>query len=216
MAPSPLLVDGPADAPCTFVFAHGAGAGMDSDFMAAVGSGLGARGVRVVRFEFPYMARVRAGEGRAPPDRTEVLEEAFRSVAREARGTSRLFVGGKSMGGRMATHVADDLEAAGVIAFGYPFHPPKKPTQLRTAHLAGLRTPGLIVQGTRDPFGTREEVATYTLAPTLRVVFLEDGDHSFVPRKKSGHTETEHVGSAIDLAARFITDPHAFDAGAPR
>lgn len=191
------LVDGPADAVGTVVLAHGAGAGMTHPFLANVASGLATAGHRVVRFDFPYRTA-----GKRVPDRMPVLQQTLRTVVAEhARGPVVLM--GKSMGGRVATMVADALGARGVVVFGYPFHPPGKPLQLRTAHLADLRTPTLILQGERDEFGTRDEVASYALAPAVAVEWFVDGDHSLVPRQRSGCTASQHLQAAIALAAAF-------------
>lgn len=198
-----LLFDGPDGGP-VLVLAHGAGAPMDSPFMNAMAAGLGARGVRVVRFEFPYMrVRREAGE-RRPPDREPVLLETWRSVIERLGGAAGLVLGGKSMGGRMASLVADAVGARGLVCLGYPFHPPGKPERTRTAHLERLRTPALIVQGTRDPLGSREDVAGYRLAPGIRIVWLEDGDHSFKPRVSSGRTERGHLEEAVAAVAGFV------------
>jgi uncharacterized protein len=201
-----FLIDGPADARRTFVFAHGAGGPMDGAFMNTVARGLAGRGIRVVRFEFPYMRARRTGGKRGAPDREPVLTGTWRSVIEELGDPERLFIGGKSLGGRMASLVADDCGVAGLICFGYPFHPPGNPEKLRTGHLAGLKTPALIVQGSRDPFGTREEVEGYSLSPAIRVEWLPDGDHSFKPRASAGVTEKENVARAVDLAAQFISN----------
>jgi predicted alpha/beta-hydrolase family hydrolase len=197
-----LLVDGPEAGP-KLVLAHGAGAPMDSRSMAAIASGLAARGVHVVRFEFPYMAARRRGE-RRPPDREPVLLAAWRAVVAELGPANRLTIGGRSMGGRMASMVADELGVRGLVCLGYPFHSPENPTRLRTKHLAGLRTPCLIVQGERDEFGSRQEVAGYALSPAIRIVWLPDGDHSFKPRQRSGHTEEENVARAIEVTAQLV------------
>jgi predicted alpha/beta-hydrolase family hydrolase len=199
-----LLRNGPEDAASTLLLAHGAGAPMDSEFMNAFAQGLGDRGVQVVRFEFPYMQRAREGHKRGAPDRMPALETCFRETARALGAPERLFIGGKSMGGRVATRVADGLGVRGVIALGYPFHPPGKPQSLRTEHLEALRTPCLIVQGERDPFGTREEVQHYPLSPQVRVAWLEDGDHSFSPRKRSGRTAEQNLAEAVALVADFM------------
>jgi predicted alpha/beta-hydrolase family hydrolase len=200
-----LLATGPADAPHTLLLAHGAGAPMDSPFMEDMAQGLAARGIRVLRFEFPYMARARAGEKRGGPDRMPVLEACFREVVLAQADPAQLWLGGKSLGGRVATRIADQLGCLGVVALGYPFHPPQKPQQLRTEHLAKLATRCLIVQGTRDPFGTPEEVARYALAPSLELCWVEDGDHSFAPRKKSGRSLAQNMAVAVDAVARFIS-----------
>jgi predicted alpha/beta-hydrolase family hydrolase len=109
------------------------------------------------------------------------------------------------MGGRIASMIADEVGARGLACVGYPFHPPGKPEQLRTAHLAALRTPTLILQGTRDPFGTPDEVAGYALSPAIRVQWIEDGDHSLVPRKASGRTRAGNLQTAVEAIAAFVT-----------
>ena len=167
------LYDGPEKSKQLFLFAHGAGAPMTHPFMGAVARGMGERGIRVVRFNFPYMAA-----GRKAPDRQPVLLDAWRRVIEEHGGGAKVHIGGKSMGGRMASMVADEMEVRGLICLGYPFHPPAKPQQTRIEHLKELRTPTLIVQGTRDTFGTPPEVATYTLSPSIEVEWIEGGDHS--------------------------------------
>ena len=197
-----LIFDGPADGPA-IVLAHGAGAPMDSPFMNAMAAGLAAAGLRVARFEFPYMHRRRAGE-RRPPDREPVLRQTWKQVIAALGGGERLVIGGKSMGGRMASLVADEEGVRGLVCLGYPFHPPDQPERLRTAHLKDLRTPALIVQGTRDPFGGRDEVAGYGLAPSIRVVWMEDGDHSFKPRVSSGRTEKGNLEAAVGEVAGFV------------
>ena len=199
--PIPVLVNGPTDARTTVVLAHGAGAGMEHPFLAAVADGLAAAGLHVVRFEFPYQHEARSGTRRGP-DPMPVLQATMRDVVRDhARNT--FVLAGKSMGGRVATMLADELEPAGVVVFGYPFHPPKQPQRLRTAHLAQLKTRTLILQGERDPFGTRAEVAGYELSPRIEIVWLPDGDHSLAPRKSSGFTAAGHLQTAIERATAF-------------
>jgi uncharacterized protein len=196
------LVDGP-DAPTSLVLAHGAGAPMDSPFMAHFASALGARGVRVVRFEFPYMRARRDGE-RRPPDREPVLLGAWREVIAACGGGERVVIGGKSLGGRMASLLADEVGARGLVCLGYPFHPPGKPERLRVRHLETLATPALIVQGTRDPLGSRDEVAAYPLSAAIRIHWLEDGDHSFKPRARSGRTAQQNLDEAVDAVHAFV------------
>jgi predicted alpha/beta-hydrolase family hydrolase len=209
------LLDGPSKATQTFLFAHGAGGAMDTPWMTKIARGLGARGIRVVRFEFPYMAARRTGAKRGgAPDRQPVLLEAFRRVVEEHGGGRRVAIGGKSMGGRMASMVADELEVRALICLGYPFHPPGRPDQLRTEHLRSLKTPTLILQGTRDPFGTEEEVSTYELSKAIRVEWLTDGDHSFKPRKGSGATEMSNIEHAVAETAEFLIANAAFRRGA--
>ena len=173
-----VIVDGSAGG-ARFLFAHGAGGPMDSPFMNDVAGGLAANGVEVVRFEFPYMAGRREGK-RRPPDREPILLATWRAIIANRRHTDRFFIGGKSMGGRMASMVADEMEVDGLICFGYPFHAPgKEPTPKRLEHLASLTTPTLIIQGTRDALGSREEIAGYTLSPAITIEWIDGGDHSF-------------------------------------
>lgn len=201
------LIDGPGDAPATVVLAHGAGAMMDTPFMEAMASGLAAAGLRVVRFEFPYMAKRRDDGKRRGPDRKPVLLEAWRDVVTALGPAERLIVGGKSMGGRIASELAAceaaELGISGVACLGYPFHPAGKPEKLRTEHLRAFPVPLLIVQGERDALGTRADVEGYDLDKAIEFVWLPDGDHSFKPRKKSGHTEAENLAAAIDAVAAF-------------
>ena len=164
--------------------------------------GFAERGLRVARFEFPYMRSLCDGKRRGP-DRMPVLQDAMREAV-AASDTKRFVLAGKSMGGRIATMLADELGAEAVCAFGYPFHPPGKPENLRTAHLQNLQTPTLILQGERDPFGKPDEVATYDLSPAIRVEWLPDGDHSLVPRKRSGLTAEQNLATALDAAAAFV------------
>jgi len=201
-SPLELRLDGPESAEVTVVLAHGAGAAMDHPWMERAAAGLAARGLRVARFEFAYMRSRRDGKRRGP-DRMPALQDAFRDAV-TASGATRFALAGKSMGGRVATMLADELGACAVVVFGYPFHPPGKPEQLRTAHLENMKTPTLILQGERDPFGRREEVATYDLPQTVTVQWLPDGDHSLVPRKKSGHTAEQNMTAAIGAAAEFV------------
>ncbi len=167
------LTDGPKSSKHVFLFAHGAGAPMEHPWMTNVAKSLGEQGIRVVRFNFDYMeARKKA------PDRQPVLLDTWRRVIEEHGGGAKVCIGGKSMGGRMASMVADEMGVRALVCFGYPFHPPGKPEQLRTAHLENLHTSTLILQGTRDPFGTRDEVSAYSLSKAIRVEWIERGDHS--------------------------------------
>lgn len=184
------------------VLAHGAGAPMDSAPMTALATGLAERGFEVARFEFPYMHGRREGSRRGP-DREPILRKTWHQVIEQVGDPTGLVIGGKSMGGRMASLIADEAGVLGLVCFGYPFHPPGRPEKLRTAHLAALRTPTLILQGTRDPFGKPDEVAGYELAAGIRVVWIEDGDHSFKPRKKSGRTLEQNLTQAIDQTVSF-------------
>jgi predicted alpha/beta-hydrolase family hydrolase len=182
---------------------------MDSSWMNDVCGLLGDRGIRTVRFEFAYMAGRREGVRRPPPKAESSMGE-YRDAVAEIVGTagSPVVIGGKSYGGRVASLVADELHAAGTVSglvcLGYPFHPPEKPAQPRTAHLLALQTPALICQGTRDPFGGSDEVPGYGLPPTIEVRWFDDGDHDLRPRKAiSGHTVREHLTMAADAVAVF-------------
>jgi len=204
MDPPEFLFDGAPDASLTLVLAHGAGAPMRSPFLAAVARGVAAGGARVARFEFPYMRARRSGGPRGAPDREPVLRESWLSAIAALGGAGRLAIGGKSLGGRIASMVADEAGVLGLVCLGYPFHPPGRPERLRTKHLEALRTPALIVQGTRDPFGSREDVAGYSLSPSIRIAWIEGGDHSFKPRSSSGRTETETLAEAVARVREFL------------
>lgn len=173
---------------------------------------LSARGIGVSRFEFAYMGQRRTGGKRRPPPKAEHLIWEFTAALAaldelsHRKGTP-LIIGGKSMGGRIATLAADTLFEAGriigTVALGYPFHPPKKPDVLRTAHLEALRTPLLIVQGERDPFGSHAEVENYTLSPGIKIAWAKDGDHDLAPRRGHNTTHMENLAAAADAIARF-------------
>jgi predicted alpha/beta-hydrolase family hydrolase len=199
-----MLRNGPKDARARVVLAHGAGAAMDSPFMNALAEGLAAEGLSVVRFEFPYMAERREHGGRRAPDRQPLLTQTFRNVIAELGSSDQLVIGGKSMGGRIASMICDELGVRGLLAFGYPFHPPGKPASLRTRHLLALRTPALFVQGTRDRMGSREDVQGYALSNRIEFLWIEDGDHSLKPRKRSGQTESAALATAIGASAAFV------------
>jgi uncharacterized protein len=175
---------------------------MDNPWMNRVAGGVAGEGVRVVRFEFPYMHARR--EGRRPgPDRPPVLLQTWREVAAQF-DAARTVIGGKSMGGRIASMVADELGVAGLVCLGYPFHPPGRPDRLRTEHLRELRTPTVIFQGTRDPFGVEDEVAMYGLSPAIRMRWVAGGDHDLKPGKGSGVTQAEQLEAVITEVARFV------------
>jgi predicted alpha/beta-hydrolase family hydrolase len=200
-----------------FVFAHGAGAGHFHPFMTSYASGLAARGITVVTFNFPYMEK-----RRKTPDRAPVLEDAFRraivgAVNHRHVKASKLVIGGKSMGGRMATHLGAYLEKwpavpqpSGIVALGYPLSPPRgKRTGDRVAHLKALTIPTLIVQGTRDPFGGPDEVRDAVFeggaTPPIDVVAVESGDHSFAVLKSSGRDQSAVHAEIMDTVAEWIS-----------
>ncbi|WP_413990851.1 alpha/beta family hydrolase [Labrys okinawensis] len=203
-----FLFDGPGDSSHTILLAHGAGAPMDSAAMTASAAALAEAGFRVARFEFAYMAGRRGGAGVKPPPKAEKVMPEYRTAVDALGASGPLIIGGKSMGGRVASMIADELheqgKIAGLLCLGYPFHPPGKPEQLRTAHLLAMKTPALIVQGTRDPFGTLEEVSTYTLSKAIEILWLEDGDHDLKPRKAvSGFTAADHMKTMAKTASAW-------------
>jgi predicted alpha/beta-hydrolase family hydrolase len=195
----------------TLILAHGAGGGQGSSFMIDIATHLSQRDVAVVSFDFLYMER-----GKRAPDRPDVLLATWRAVlaAVRARVPGPLFAGGKSMGGRILSMVAAepdfDATVSGLVFLGFPMHPPGKPAQLRTAHLARIKCPMLFVQGSRDPFGTEEEIrplvkrlARRKQRPTPALYVVTGGDHSFkVPKK--GHPPQADVARGIeDTVVRF-------------
>ena len=181
---------------------------MDSPFMEAITAGLVALGLAVVRFEFPYMAQRRLGGTKRPPDRLPVLLDHYRQLHAELRPqvAGPLLIGGKSMGGRIASLLADELAVDGLVCLGYPFHPPGKAERLRTEHLAGLRTPALIVQGERDPFGRHEEVVGYALSERIRLHWLNSGDHDFKPLRSSGLSQAQSIENAAQAVGAWLAE----------
>ena len=198
-----LIYNGPRLSSKQVVLAHGAGAGMESPFMEYFALRLASHKIRVVRFEFPYMAQRKISGKSKPPDREPMLRNCWQEVIAHL-GNENLVIGGKSMGGRIASLVADEAGVAGLVCLGYPFHPTGKPDKLRTDHLRKLKTPTLILQGERDAFGSRAEVAGYQLPPTLEFRWLEDGNHGFKPRKLSGSSETENWDQAVSAIVDFV------------
>lgn len=207
-----LLLNGSPEAETVVILAHGAGAAMDTPFMTYFAEGLAEAGMLSVRFEFPYMARRRAEGGKRPPDRAPVLMQTWRDVMAEVRSRfspRTLVIGGKSMGGRMASLVAAEDRAGccdGLLMLGYPFHAAGKPgyAEKRLGHLPGLTTPMLICQGERDSLGGRESIADVPLADATRLLWLPDGDHSLKPRKASGHTLESNLRVSLGAAISFI------------
>jgi uncharacterized protein len=200
--------NGSKDASTTILLAHGAGAAMDSAAMTAASTALAAAGFHVARFEFSYMAARRTSGTRKPPPKAELLMDEYRAAIERLGAAGKLIIGGKSMGGRVASMIADERFAAGQIAglfcLGYPFHPPGKPESLRTAHLQTLATPALICQGTRDIFGSREEVSAYRLSDKIEIAWFEDGDHDLRPRKAvSGFSHADHMKAMAEAVAAW-------------
>ncbi len=204
----PLVsADQPAGQACaSLILAHGAGAPMDSPFMQQMTERLVSRGVAVWRFEFAYMAERRTSGRKRPPNPQQQLLERWRTVYQLVRQQTAgpLAVGGKSMGGRMASLIADELAVDALVCLGYPFHAAGKPEKPRVAHLADLLTPALIVQGERDALGGRERVASYSLSPAIQLQWLEAADHDLKPLKRSGFTHDQHLDAAADAVAGFL------------
>ncbi|MFT5593176.1 MAG: putative alpha/beta-hydrolase family hydrolase [Oceanicoccus sp.] len=200
-----LIVDGEQHS-VTCVFAHGAGAPMDSEFMQIIAKGLSQIGIRVVRFEFPYMQERRLNGKKRPPNRQPELIECFNQVLELQTGPCVIM--GKSMGGRMASLLASESIQAGkvlgVLALGYPFHPQGKPEKLRIDHLPQVNVPMAIVQGTRDKLGSLDEVKQLPIPKDIEFLWLEDGDHDLKPRVKSGFTHKQHLEQTIQFCADFI------------
>jgi uncharacterized protein len=199
----------------TLILGHGAGAPQSSKWMVQTARSLAARGLDVVTFNFSYME-----EGRKAPDRTEVLEATYTAAIQAVRkrpafGSHRLFIGGKSMGGRMASHVASKWDPAaggpggplaGLVFFGYPLHPPGKPEQPRTAHLPAVRAPMLFIQGTRDAFGTPDELRPILagLPVTATLSTVEGGDHSFTVPKSGPVKQPQIDAGVIDTVIQWM------------
>lgn len=194
------------EASATLILAHGAGAPMDSDWMNDMAGRLARLGVNVLRFEFPYMAQRRVDGVKRPPNPAGKLQECWREVFAVVRRhvAGPLAIGGKSMGGRMASLVADELGVDALVCLGYPFYAVGKPEKPRVEHLAGLKTPTLIVQGERDALGNREAVEGYSLAPGIEVFWLVAGDHDLKPLKVSGFTHEQHLASAAQKVSEFL------------
>ncbi|APU32820.1 alpha/beta hydrolase [Ectopseudomonas alcaliphila JAB1] len=196
----------PQAASSTLILAHGAGAPMDSPFMQTMAQGLVARGVRVVRFEFAYMAQRRVDGRKRPPNPLAQLLQQWREVHAQVRRrvTGPLSVGGKSMGGRMASLLADEFGASALICLGYPFYAAGKPEKPRVAHLAELRTPTLIIQGERDALGNKETVAGYELSAAIELHWLQAADHDLKPLKASGFSHQQHLQTAVGAIAAYL------------
>ncbi|TCI02985.1 alpha/beta hydrolase [Corallincola luteus] len=204
--PLPIQLISQADKPIArMIMAHGAGAGMNSEFMAQMASLVTAQGIEVIRFNFPYMVKMIDEQRRRPPDRMPILIAAFNQVMQQFDDELPLFLAGKSMGSRVAANVAAETETAlGVVAFGYPFHPPGQPDKLRLAELHSCQVPTLILQGQRDPFGKEDEWPGFKLPNDVSITAVIDGEHSFIPRKRSGTTLAENMIFAASQVAKFV------------
>ncbi|MGB5447242.1 MAG: alpha/beta family hydrolase [Psychromonas sp.] len=202
-----IIYNGSSDGPL-FVFAHGAGAPANSDFMETIAKGLALRGIRVARFNFPYMQQRIENGTRRPPERAPKLIAQFAELIKSI--DQPMVIGGKSMGGRIASllaaqcadHGMDNIQ--GILCLGFPFHPAGKPEKLRTEHFPLIQQEILIIQGDRDRLGNRDEVHSYCLPENIQWLWLEDGDHDLKPRIKSGFTYQAHLEKALDKMALFI------------
>ncbi|MGY3863317.1 alpha/beta fold hydrolase [Aeromonas lacus] len=202
-----VIREGAVDAPVRILLAHGAGAGMEHTFLAELSRLLAGPDIEVVRFNFPYMSKRALDGKRRPPDRQPVLLAHWREVVREF-AHPRLFLAGKSMGGRMAAEISDEIycemNAAGLLILGYPFHPPARPDRWRGEVLKQIKTPTLLLQGERDTFGSRVELADFPFSSAVSVHWLTDGDHGFKPRKSSGLCEQDNLQQAASRIRQFI------------
>lgn len=199
-----LAWDGPSEATNVAVLAPGAGGGMESRFMCALAAGIASAGVRVCRFNFAYVE-----QGRRSPDRAPVLEDTYRAVVAHVQERHRgpLVLGGKSMGGRIGSHlVASGQQADGLFFLGYPLHPPGRPDRMRDAHLYSIGVPMLFVEGTRDPFCPLETLASVRarLRAENELVVIEDGNHSLEVRKSSGRTTPEAWAEASNAVSGWL------------
>jgi uncharacterized protein len=203
----------PASNKAIFIFAHGAGAGMNSEFMTNIAELVACQTIEVIRFDFPYMKLINELGKRRPPDRMPKLIQAFQSELNILLNDSRylehsIFIGGKSMGGRVASHIATnenlDSRVKGLICLGFPFHPPKSPDKYRGDHLVQFELATLILQGERDTFGSKAEVLKYPLSTAIECQFLTDGDHSFKPRKRSAVSCRKNLETSALLISQFI------------
>ncbi len=195
------------------ILAHGAGAPMDHAFMSEVAQLFVKQDISVVRFEFPYMQERRLSGKKRPPDRAPKLLNCWREVVAEIQQTVQdvpLYIGGKSMGGRMATLLAAEgiTGVSGVVCLGYPFYGPGKQDKPRIEHFGDMALPVLIVQGERDTMGSREQVTQYALSGLVSVQWLKDGNHDLKPRKVSGLTHDQHLQSAVKISTAFMLKAH--------
>lgn len=203
----PVIWNGPENSKKLFIFAHGAGAPMDTYFMEYFAHNLGQKNIRVLRFEFPYMALRREGHGKRPPNTQKILLECWLEVIKQCRKfhDGEIYIGGKSMGGRMASMLADEAGVTGLVCLGYPFYAPGKQDKPRIDHLKNLKINSLILQGERDSMGSKEIVSTYALSSKIIISWLSDGDHGLKPRKKSGFTEKDNFNIALNMILDFIS-----------
>ena len=207
-----LIWDGSPQAKWTLILAHGAGASMRSEYMQYFAEQLAHRGIQVGRFNFPYMVTAIETERRRPPDRAPMLLDAWQEIIERVcerlsapSSDQRLAIGGKSMGGRIASMSTHHDGVDALVCLGYPFHPSAKKDKLRIEHLPDIKVPTMILQGERDTLGTRKEIRGYHLPRKIKMRWLHDGDHSFKPRQRSGVTQTENWDTAIESITGFLS-----------
>ena len=205
---SNLIENRPKKSEFTFLFAHGAGAPMDSDWMNELSEKLSARGIHVIRFEFPYMEERRVNGKKRPPNTKKVLIETF--IQKVEEQNKPVFIGGKSMGGRISTLIMDHPSVLGSVCYGFPFHAPGKTPGDRILHLETLQKHVLILQGERDSMGLPSEIKSYELSDKINVHYLKDGDHGLKPRKKSGLTLSENLDEASEVTENFMREITSF------
>jgi predicted alpha/beta-hydrolase family hydrolase len=211
-----IIENNTANPMAQIIFAHGAGADMNHEFMVQVTALFNLANIDVLRFNFPFMDKRIALGKRYPPDRMPKLIECYKQIINDLLSTTQnsktipLFIGGKSMGSRVAATLANEEDILhaidGVFCIGYPFHPAKKTENLRLEPLQNTKKPIMIVQGERDTLGSEIEISEYKLSPLCQCVFLDDGDHSLKPRVKSGFTHVQHMKTAVNVIAEFIQE----------
>ncbi len=202
----PKIWNGPKKAEVLVILAHGAGAPMDTEFMDFFAENISKLNVKILRFEFPYMALRRQGHGKRPPNPQKILLSTWRQIIEDCRTNhaGKVVIGGKSMGGRMASLIADECSVDGLICLGYPFYAPGKQDKPRTDHLISIKTPYLICQGERDPMGSKEVVDQYSLSNSIKFSWFTDGNHDLRPRKTSGLKHSDHLEASISAISTFL------------
>lgn len=201
-----------SDAKALVIFAHGAGADMEHEYIQTLTTMMNQQQLNVLRFNFPYMDKRKVDGKRRPPDRMPKLIECYQTILSNINTSLPVFIGGKSMGSRVAATIASDKALMarhninGIICLGYPFHPVKKIDKLRVTPLQEAQLPIVILQGERDALGSKDEIASYDLPPNCLVHFFTDGDHDLKPRVKSGFTLKQHQTSAVIKMKRFIDE----------
>lgn len=199
-----IIINNASEPKARLLLAHGAGAGAKSEFMQQLAQQLAAHNIEVWRFNFAYMQRFIDSGQRSLPAKMPALQQELMQQLDKCPADLALFVGGKSMGGRVASLLSSHPGVQAVFAFGYPFHPPKKHSW-RTEHFAALASPLFIAQGERDAFGTKTELASMQW-PKVALHWLTDGDHDFKPRVKSGLTQQQLIAQAVQFCSRKIDE----------